>query len=309
MRVAPEEADGAHMLRQRYIYILPTRYGFLYAATLMAMLLGSLNYASNLGLMYTFLLAGLGLVCMLLTWRNLLGLRIREGNATPVFAGQEAAFVVEFENLDRRPRFGLDAETRRGPGGRLDLPPRGRRGVQLCMPTEKRGKLCLLRVKVSTCYPMGLFRAWSYLDLGSCCVVYPRPAASGQPAYAAADQHSTPRSGYQGAGEDDFQGLRRYREGDSPRQIDWKAVARDRGVLSKEFGSEQASLLWLDWDALPGYLGVEDRLRLLCRFVLDADAVGRIYGLRLPGRRLTPGSGPGQRHRCLAALASYSQGG
>jgi len=306
LRVAQPDPDGARVLRQRYIYILPTRYGFLYAATLLAVLLGSLNYGSNLGFMYTFLLAGLGLVAMLLTWRNLLGLRIREGSAAPVFAGQDACFDLELENLERGPRFGLEAISEQGAEARLDLPPRGHQPLRLCLASERRGVLVLGKTKVSTRYPLGLFSAWSYVNLDSRCLVYPQPASSGQPAFAA-DADPAQKSGSQGLGEDDFQGLRRYRAGDSPRQIDWKALAREKGLLTKEFGGAQAGLLWLDWNTLPNTLGIEDRLRLLCRFILVADEQERHYGLRLPGFQLGPDSGPVHRHRCLSALATYPQ--
>ena len=52
------------MLTQRNVYILPTRPGFMLGATLIVLLVGSINYQLNLGYLLTFLLAGSALVSM-----------------------------------------------------------------------------------------------------------------------------------------------------------------------------------------------------------------------------------------------------
>ena len=59
--------SGTIELNRKRIYILPTRRGLVFAVFLLAMLLGSINYALSLGFVLTFLLAGLGLVGMLHT--------------------------------------------------------------------------------------------------------------------------------------------------------------------------------------------------------------------------------------------------
>jgi len=53
---APER--GTIILVHRRVYILPTRLGWLFAATLLVLLVGSINYALALGFALTFLLAG-----------------------------------------------------------------------------------------------------------------------------------------------------------------------------------------------------------------------------------------------------------
>jgi hypothetical protein len=62
----------------------------------------------------------------------------------------------------------------------------------------------------------------------------------------------------------------------------------------------------LDWEALNG-LGTEARLSQLCRWVEDAYAAGRAFGLRLPGLDIPPNVGPGHRQRCLTALALFDE--
>jgi uncharacterized protein (DUF58 family) len=103
---------------------------------------------------------------------------------------------------------------------------------------------------------------------------------------------------------DDFAGLREYHYGDSPRHIHWKAVARGEGLVTKQFAGEHGGIVWLEWEALPGH-DVETRLSVLCRWVLDAEAAGWRYGLRLPALTLPPASGAAHRHACLQALALF----
>jgi len=61
------------LLTQRNVYILPTRAGFMFALTLMTLLVASINYQLNLGYVLTFLLASSGVVSMHLTHNTLRG--------------------------------------------------------------------------------------------------------------------------------------------------------------------------------------------------------------------------------------------
>ena len=63
-------------INRRRIYILPTRFGLMLGALLVAMLIAALNYNSNLGLAFAFFMASLVLVAMHHCHRNLLGLAI-----------------------------------------------------------------------------------------------------------------------------------------------------------------------------------------------------------------------------------------
>ena len=76
-------------------------------------------------------------------------------------------------------------------------------------------------------------------------IVYPKPdpAAGPPPADAGADSGE----GVPIPGDDDFHHLRAYRPGDPPRQIAWKALAREGDLLTKDFQATASGELWLDW--------------------------------------------------------------
>jgi len=295
--------SGPVELDRRRIYILPTRQGLLLGAVLIAILLGAINYDNGLAFALVFLLAGLGLVSILHTWRNLLGLRIEAGRCQAVFAGETARFPLGLGHGGGEVRPAITLSLADGGEITVDVKP-GTLWVELARPAPRRGRLALGRLTVASRFPLGLFRAWSPLELAMDCLVYPAPAP--QRGLPPGLPGATGRGGERGQGHDDFTALRPYHAGDSLRHVHWKAVAREQGMHTKQFAGEAAQELWLAWELLPG-LAVEARLSRLCRWVLEADAAGLAYGLRLPDRVIAPDFGPGQRRRCLEALALYGE--
>jgi uncharacterized protein (DUF58 family) len=169
----------------------------------------------------------------------------------------------------------------------------------------RRGVLRCGRLEIFTRYPVGLFHAWSYVDFNLRVMVYPRPdPAAGTPP---AQSRSASEEGIPVAGDEEFHMLRAYRPGDAPKLIAWKALAREQGLLTKEFSAMASSELWIDWDeARAG--NAETRLSMLCHWVLQADRFGQGYGLRLPGTTIPPARGDAHRARCLEALALFPGG-
>jgi uncharacterized protein (DUF58 family) len=299
-RHGPE--PGVVFLTQRRVYILPTRHGLSFGLALVLMLIGSINYNLSLGYVLTFLLAGLGVVSILHTFRNLVHLYVNAGRASPVFAGEIAHFQIVFENRGAHDRHSLEAVCGSA-RARFDVPAKRHCTVELGVRTEKRGSLPLARVTVDTRFPLGLMRAWSYVQPGMHALVYPRP--DNAPLPLPDSESETGDSASLHVGTDDFAGLRPYQPSDSPRHVAWKASARSEGLLTKFFAGRASSELWFDWDGLPYAMGVEARLSRLARWVTLAEERGLRYGLRLPETTVPLGEGFPHRERCLRELALF----
>jgi uncharacterized protein (DUF58 family) len=295
--------SGAIVLVQRRVFILPTRQGLLFGAVLLAMLTGSINYTLGLGFVLTFLLAALGLNAMIHTFRNLANLRVTGGRARPVFAGDTAQFAVHLENGSGAARHAIGLTQDGKDCTFVDLPAHSITPALVGVPAARRGILRPGRLTLFTRFPLGLYRAWSYLEFDMHCLVYPRPAFPGLPLPPAATSDGA--GVVHGLGQEDFSGLRQYHVGDSPRHIAWKAAARDQGLLTKQFTGRAHTELWLEWSLLPAQMSIEERLSHLARWVLDAHATGASYGLRLPAKTVGFALGEAQRDRCLEALALY----
>ncbi|MDJ0741080.1 MAG: DUF58 domain-containing protein [Gammaproteobacteria bacterium] len=298
-RVERVSSSGQAEIGARRIYILPTRYGLIFALLVFLMLLGAVNYGNNPAHLLAFLLAAFGSNAIYLTWRNLRALRLRCLGSAPVFAGQAARFAIELHGDEReRPAIQLGFDD--SAPVLLDLPADGdpcRR--ELRIDGLARGLHTPGRLVISTQYPVGLFRAWCYVDCERPLLVYPRP---GQSWTAPGDDAAAADDGSAGNGNDDFAGLRNYVAGDQPSRIDWKSYARDRGLNTRLFSGQADAPLWIDITDAPG-ADHETRLSNLCRAVLDADAAGRCYGLRTHDATVAPGAGAAHRHQCLRLLA------
>ena len=293
--------EGTVTLTQRSVYIIPTRRGAGFAGVLVLMLLGDINYILSLGYVLTFLLASMALMSMLHAVRNMLKLEITAGRVEPVFAGEGAAFRFHFHNRGDLARYGLRLRDQQGSEVAFDLPAGLSTEISLIIPAKRRGWLAPGRLTLYTEYPLGLFYAWSYIHFDLRALVYPRPAEQ-TPLPASAAPSGTGAASV--AGDEDFSGLRSYAPGDTPQRIAWKALAREQGLQVKHFSALQGNELWLDWMLAPS-ADPERKLAIMVRWILDAEAQGAVYGMRLPGLDLGPQRGPAHRDECLRAVALF----
>ena len=301
------QSDGSAPLRlgQRRIFILPTRGGLLFALALIVMLLGAINYTLALGHALVFLLAGLGIIGMVHTFRNLYGLIIIPGRCEAVFAGEMAHFQLTLDNDRHAPRLTLELEAEKGQTVIAAVNAKESTKISIPVSARQRGWLDLPRVRLSTRYPLGLFIAWSYLQPTIRCLVYPQPISSPLPAPASAIS-SGEHSG--DGGQEDFAGFRERQPADALRHVAWKASARDAGerpLLVKQFAGGAQLEMQLDLALTDPALPLEKRLSRLAGWVLAAEAAGCSYGLRLPGQEISPSGGDAQQRRCLEALALF----
>lgn len=289
-------------LTHRRIFILPTSRGLGSAVLLAIMLTASTVYGNNLGFILTFLLAGIVVVSILHSFRSLVGLRFRSNPCAAVFAGEQAAFDCQIENPSHYPRVSLWLNTQYATPIRIDLASHTMDHAQLLIRTSKRGWHVVRTVTLYCYFPIGLFRAWSPINLSQKILVYPAPTLASLSLPIA--YRSTPDSGKEFSGDDNFAGFQQYQPGDSVRRIYWKAVAKEQGLHTKFYDSDQTAVIWLDWARTPGGSD-EEKLSQLSRWVLDAEQTGSLYGLRLPSLKIEPGRGEVHRSQSLEALALF----
>lgn len=295
---------GDHVcLDRRRLFILPTGAGVTYAVLVVVLLLVAMNYNNSMAFAFTFLLAGIGINAMWQTHRNLLGLCINVRPPIELYAQREHTLQLSFAT-GHRIRHALEVEFALpyAHSSAIELSATDNVQAALRLPPMPRGPQKMPPLRIASRFPLGLFRVWSVLPFPTRLLVYPEPAARPTPLPNA--PASTDTQFGNGSSEGDFQGLRDYRSTDPPRRIAWRASARSDKLLSKTLHVGAAHSLWLDWHALQGR-DAEERLSVLCRWILDADQLGLRYGLRLPNQRLAPDRGTRHRHECLRLLALH----
>lgn len=289
-------------LDQRRVFIFPAGYGFLYLGVAALLFFGGINYQNNLILGLSFLMVSLFVVTILHTFRNLSGLSLRAGAARPGFVGGHGGLEVVLI-ADRRAHRSLWLSWPGGSAQEVSLEPGEETALWLNLPLRRRGRVLPPRLRVETRYPLGLLRSWSLVALDHACLAWPRPEPSAEcPAEGGGEARRTAGAGQNG--NEEFQGLRQYRDGDSPRSVDWKGYARGRGLNVKLFEEPVGGRLWLRYDRLEG-LPMERRLSVLCFWVLRLAEGNRPFALSLPGAELPPGQGDHQRRRALDLLAGF----
>lgn len=287
-------------LEYRHVFVLPTAFGWGFGVMLVFMALGGLNFNNNMALMLVFLLGTIVQLTTLIVYRNLAGLNVNNIHAEPVFCSEDAHFRVFVSNGSERQRFAIQGGFRAAQDC-LDLDLGGNGVLSLSWPTGKRGWLDMPPFRLETRFPLGFFKAWSWISPQTRCLVYPAPARDAPP---------LPRTGHGQRGRadkgegDQVHGLRRYHAGDSKQRIAWRATARHDKLYSIEMETPRESACELDWDLLQG-ADVERRLSILTAWVIAADHKQLAYSLKLPDARIAAGSGIAQRMQCLEALALY----
>jgi uncharacterized protein (DUF58 family) len=260
---------------------------------LAVLIIGSAQYASNLGFFFSFWLAATAVLGLLATRRRLLRLKVRALHIDSGFEGEPLRLTLELQGED-----GAAAEAAFGEGSTgaaiptpegtrlvLDLPPRGR-GTHLSPPL----RLCMRD-------PLGLVRLERNQPLARRYWVYPTPSG---------ERPLPPPAGHaKRGGQDDFTGLKTYQPGDRPARIHWRALARGGGLQTKQFAGEARphGPRVLDEERLRD-LPREARLRQLAAWVLACEAAGEPYALRLShGASLPRGLGAEHRTQALRLLA------
>ncbi len=287
-------------LEYRHIFVLPTAFGWGFALLLIFMALGGLNFNNSMALMLVFLLGTIAQLTTLIAYRNLSGLKIESINSEPVFCGETAHFHVFLSNGDDRQRFAVQAGFKKSQDCR-DFKLNCCESLHLEHPTLKRGWLEMPSFRLETRFPLGLFKAWSWIFPQSRCLVYPTPVVNPPP---------LPKSGHGQAGRaakgdgDQVHGLRKYQSGDSKQRVAWRASARHGELYSLELETPREEACELDWDLLRG-CDTETRLCILTTWVIAADHKQLSYSLKLPEQQVASGSGLDQRAKCLELLALY----
>ncbi len=156
-----------HTISRRRIYILPSAYGIALAAMIVAMMLAGLNYGSNLGLAFAFLMASTALVGMHHCHRNLLGLTIDAAGEADGFAGDRATLEFVLRNASGLDRWDVEIRCADTPApdaaATASVAAKAQQSLTVALPTPRRGVLRLDQFELCTRYPFGWFRAWSYV--------------------------------------------------------------------------------------------------------------------------------------------------
>ncbi len=288
------------------IFIIPSLTSLALLGSALVLFLMAVIFQNSLIYALSFWLLGLVIIAIFFTYRNISDLTIKSIQSRACFVGEKAVFELEVSRPRKQKKSALFIGWKFEDLVEVNLHKQHRLRIKLSHNTTKRGYLRPDRLSIFSRYPIGLMITWSYAPLKMNCIVYPEPVLMGE-------QHiglSLDEESQQGAeiknGTTDFAGIRDYQAGDSPKHIHWGTFAKTGKLNTKAFVDYANRDLWLDWDSL-SIQGTEGRLSHLCARVLECFNEQQTFGLKLPGKRIQPGSGDAHKLICLTALALFGE--
>ena len=288
-------------LNQHSIFIFPTRTGFVFLFLLLVLLLAAINYENSLIYALVFWLGSAFFVTIFYTYSNLSGITMELQSCDRGFVNEDIEFEIKVSCPEKTKREGIQLGWPNAVKQWAELYNTNSTLIHLFVNAKKRGWLTPGRVLIETYFPLGLLRAWSWVDLDAKAIIYPTPInhktsqqdldlnEDGEPSHL--------------AGSDDFYGMRNYHHGDSPRHILWRSYARQDELLVKQFASSTDTKLILDWHQLSG--GTELRLSRLAGMALLAHRNEKEFGLKLPNLEIQTNAGKAHLNKVLKELALY----
>lgn len=292
----------------RNVYILPTRFGWMFGFMLFVLLLTAISYQSNLSYLLTFLLAATGTSAMFITTGVLRGLHVHARLPQTCFATEPLALELVLRSSDAQHRYAIGLRfyesQKANPVVWADVASHSQTTTTLQWSPTQRGRQTMPWIVLETRFPLGLFRAWAVWQMASDVLVFPRPekGAPAWPTHAAQDGHN--RSGATARGEE-LDGVRAYRRGDPLKWVLWKKFAKSDELVSREWATGSSEIVWFDY-ANTLLSDREGRLSRLSAWLLRAEELGLTYGLRLPRQPdIKAATGLGHLHHCLTQLALF----
>ncbi len=338
----PDPAARRVRVRRRYHF---GRGGLLYVAITMLVAVGAFNSQNNL-LYWTFGFAlALLLASGVISGAMLMGVRVERAWISAASEGEMLLIRYQVRNINRLvPAFALTIaeEGFEEPVGKrpwymrlfqaadpatilepILITPRtfvAHVGAGETVFAESRtvarhrGAVSFTGFVVTTSFPFGLMRKSLHVPHHAASVVTPRAVQTEVVPAGGSSRHGSlgGSSRRSGRGEEFF-ALREYSQGDSPRDIAWRASAKRGSLLVRQFAAPSPRRVWivLHLRAHPGFTAADEQaIRVGAGLAQAAERRGVEYGLAVPLTRLLvhPRRGAGHLSRLMTDLGLLDLG-
>lgn len=300
------------------VYVFFSKQGTLFLLLLLTTFITGTNYGNNLILGVFFYMFSVWVVSSFVTFSQLSKLTIKLQSIS-LAASDDVAWVeiaidskdklahqIELFFDDKRDDNALSdnnktllAQQSKAIIARID----GSSVVKLPVMTTKRGMMKLPRLVIKSQYPLGVVMAWSYVRFQQHAWVYPKPISfDWQLIKNSQTGEQGHKSNYYKKGQDDFDMLDSYQQGESLARVSWSHFARGMGMLSKQFADQVGEKRQLNYHDMPA-IHHEDKLAQLSFAILALASTNTPFMLSMPNQSTAIGTGDDFIHHCLLLLA------
>lgn len=291
-------------IKKKHIYIVPTSAGFIFLLVNFVIFIGSVNENNNMGLLFSFFLFSIFTTALWHTRKNILNLRINSIRIENTFAQTDSklTFFISCENQTRQMIF---IKTNAQEINIPSIKPKTPVQAKVVLKASKRGIYTFNKAVLFSVFPFGIFKAWTNIIITNEQVIYPKPSNKGIDIIQLKnmDSSSTKKQKFE---QENFKGLREYVHGDSIKRISWKSYSKGLGVYVKDFENNSVKdNITIFWNKIP-ISDTEKRLCIICRTIIDLEAMNINYGIDLPDFKILPSKGERHKTKCLKALAEFN---
>jgi uncharacterized protein (DUF58 family) len=305
--IQPDE-EGHYYSSASNVYIFPSKFGATFLFSIAVLLVGSINYANNLGFLLTFFLLSVFMVTLFETWSLLTDIKLYAYPITPVYAGDSATLGYRIESTRDRFIGNLTLTDDRKTTSTISYVPGKANNIQIARRMKRRGIYPTGIYRMECVYPLGLFRSWFYFQsVGSICV-YPSPATSDIPhsSLLGVIEKESAEAVFSTTDTNNIIEFKRYQAGDSPRSIYWKSFARGLPLMRIVYGNVAQDNVVLDINKMPA-LDIEGKLSNMVYCCLYLSQRNINFGIKLDQMNIKPGIGEVHLAHVLEYLAGYNQ--
>ena len=282
------------------VYIIPSSFGWAYAFVLLTLFFGAINYQVSLAFLMVFLIALMGLGSAWQGHANLKGLTIKLVSIDDTYEGKPAK--INLLIFSQQKRFNLEFQVDKQASVTLENIETQPLPCSLLLETNKRGYFTLPPLKISSVFPLGLFKVWGYVYFEGKYYVYPEPLNPDFWPDPVPSLHNNPQ---ELVGDDEVYDLKQVENPwAQPNLIAWKIAAKDQGWYVKTMNKPTGNYWLFKLDDLKEK-NLEKKLRYLSYWLLTAEQQGDFYSLQLNNAPTKFGRGNQHLQRCLRQLAIY----
>jgi len=296
-------------LSGRNIFILPSKFGFIFCLFVILLFVLATNYQNNLILFFAYLHSSLFVSAMFHSFFNLRGLSIELSGEFKGYANDSIAVPVTL--LSQKCHYSLALNFVKQQKVVCQKAGCGSKPTKVVVPyiANARGIIPLERLIITSEYSLGLFKCWTKLAFPVSITVYPQALAFQQNIDPSNnklidDKNEKSHSINRHSGVDEFIELSRYRQGESISKIAWKHLAKGQGWLTKQYGERYSDIVSYSLQDMPAS-DIEIKLQMLCFIILQSHHKGDVYGVVVGATKLSASSGQQHLLQCLTTLAQY----
>ena len=278
----------SQLKRKDLVFIIPTIRFFVYFAITFLGLSVAFSYENKVLFFLILVLVSFFVVSTLVANEIIRGLKLHRIKSEPTEAGKEIAIEVELRNEGKFlistiavfPEFGFETVLKFDGGQKT--------GAIIRLFPMERGMYNSTWIKFQTEQPLGLFRAWKWLEIGEEIIIYPRPKNSitrkenfPKSLNSNARDESSIATKIQQELQDNWIDFREWNQYIAKTKINWKKSLRYDQILVTEY-SKKTALILISWDQTKEISSFDDRLSQIVYWLRSIKNKEDVFVIQLP---------------------------